>query len=80
MEKSEDKVERYTEEEFQSLLSLMGLDSLFKATWEGWKAESPEERFLIIETYRRAIANREKMTGYTHERMVGNTRSVNAKY
>ena len=81
MEKNE-AMEGYTEEEFQSLLALMGLSSLFGMTRGSrvWEDRTPEERFLIIETYRRAIADREKMTGYTHERMVGNTRSVNAKY
>jgi len=75
----EGELEGYTEEEFQSLLALMGLSGLLK-TSKGWGGDTPEDRFLIIETYRRAIADREKMTGYTHERMVGNTRSVNAKY
>jgi hypothetical protein len=80
----EEKLKGYTEEEFQSLLALMGLGSLLK-TMKGWGGDTPEDRFLIIETYRRAIADGEKMTGYTsirrlHERMVGNTRSVNGKY
>ena len=63
MEKSE--INGYTEEEFQSLLALMGLDSLFNSmrgcnVWEGWTAETPGERFLIIEIYRKAVADRER--------------------
>jgi len=61
VEKSE--INGYTEEEFQSLLALMGLSSLFKATrgaGMGWEGRTPEERFYIIETYRRAIADRER--------------------
>jgi hypothetical protein len=59
----EKELEGYTEEEFQSLLSLMGLSSLFKATWEGWNAETPEDRFLIIEVYRKTITNGERVIG-----------------
>ena len=63
MEKSEE-VKGYTEEEFQSLLALMGLRSLFKATrgaGMGWEGRTPEERFRIIEVYRKAIADRERV-------------------
>ena len=62
MEKSE--VKGYTEEEFQSLLALMGLSSLFAMTRGGgigWEGRTPEERFLIIEVYRKAIADREEV-------------------
>ena len=60
METSE--IKGYTEEEFQSLLSLMGLSSLFAMTRGGgkdWGGRTPEERFLIIEIYRKAVADRE---------------------
>jgi len=60
MEKNE--INGYTEEEFQSLLSLMGLSSLFAMTRGGgkdWGGRTPEERFLIIEVYRKAVADRE---------------------
>ena len=61
METSE--VKGYTEEEFQSLLALMELNSLYKATRGSrvWEDRTPEERFLIIEVYRRAIADREEV-------------------
>jgi hypothetical protein len=62
VEKSE--VKGYTEEEFQSLLALMGLSSLFAMTRGGgigWEGRTPEERFLIIEVYRKAIADREEV-------------------
>ena len=62
MEKSE--VKGYTEEEFQSLLALMGLSSLFAMTrggGVGWQGRTPEERFLIIEVYRKAVADREEV-------------------
>jgi len=62
VERSE--VKGYTEEEFQSLLALMGLSSLFAMTRGGgkrWEGSTPEERFLIIEVYRRAIADREEV-------------------
>jgi len=62
VEKSE--INGYTEEEFQSLLALMGLSTLFKSTrgaGMGWEGRTPEERFYIIETYRRAIADRERV-------------------
>jgi phosphoglycolate phosphatase-like HAD superfamily hydrolase len=59
----EEKLKGYTEEEFQSLLALMGLDSLFKITRGGnvWGGDTPEERFLIIEVYRKAVADREEV-------------------
>jgi hypothetical protein len=56
------EIKGYTEEEFQSLLSLMGLSSLFAMTRGGgkdWGGRTPEERFLIIEIYRKAVADRE---------------------
>ena len=62
METSE--IKGYTEEEFQSLLSLMGLSSLFAMTRGGgkdWGGRTPEERFLIIEIYRKAVADREEV-------------------
>jgi hypothetical protein len=59
------EIKGYTEEEFQSLLALMGLDSLFKITrgagGKGWDGKTPEERFLIIEVYRKAVADREEV-------------------
>jgi hypothetical protein len=58
-----EEVNGYTEEEFHALLALMGLSSLFQATWEGWNAESPEDRFLIIEVYRKTITNGERVMG-----------------
>jgi hypothetical protein len=58
MEKSEDKMEGYTQEEFESLLALMGISGLLK-TSKGWGGDTPEDRFLIINVYRRAIADRE---------------------
>ena len=64
VETSEVKLEGYTEEEFQSLLSLMGLSSLFAMTrggGEDWGGRTPEERFLIIEIYRKAVADREEV-------------------
>ena len=60
METSE--IKGYTEEEFQSLLSLMGISGLFAVTrgvGKDWSGNTPEERFLIIEIYRKAIADRE---------------------
>jgi hypothetical protein len=59
MEKSE--ITGYTEEEFQALLALLGLSSFrsFFAPGEDG-VDTPEERFLIIEAYRVAIAAREK--------------------
>ena len=61
----EGELEGYTEEEFQSLLSLMGVSSLFAVTrgagGKGWDGKTPEERFLIIEIYRKAIADREEV-------------------
>jgi len=60
VEKNEDKLEGYTQEEFESLLSLMGISGLLK-TSKGWGGDTPEERFLIIEVYRRAIADREEV-------------------
>jgi hypothetical protein len=56
MEKSE--ITGYTEEEFQALLALLGLRSFFAPREDG--VDTPEERFLIIEAYRLAIAAREK--------------------
>jgi len=56
----EEKLEGYTEEEFQSLLALMGISALLK-TSKGWGGDTPEERFLIIEVYRKAIADREEV-------------------
>lgn len=63
MEKSE--ITGYTEEEFQALLALMGLSSLFKITSGSnmWLSDTPEARFLIIESYRKAIADRDKVLG-----------------
>jgi len=58
------EIKGYTEEEFQSLLSLMGLSSLFAMTRGGgkdWGGRTPEERFLIIEIYRKAVADREEV-------------------
>jgi len=61
----EEKLKGYTEEEFQSLLSLMGLSSLFGMTrgagGKRWEGSTPEERFLIIEIYRKAVADREEV-------------------
>jgi hypothetical protein len=57
------EINGYTEEEFRALLALMGLSTLFKSTRGadmGWEGRTPEERFYIIETYRRAIADRER--------------------
>jgi hypothetical protein len=72
-----EEMKGYTEEEFQALLALMGLSSLFKITSGSnmLGSDTPEERFLIIESYRKAIAARNKagtnkkdeITGYTEE-------------
>jgi len=64
----------YTQEEFESLLSLMGLSSLLK-TMKGWGGDTPEDRFLIIETYRRVIADRDRAMATDLS-----PRSVNGKY
>ena len=60
-----DEMEGYTEEEFQALLALMGLRNFFAPMEDG--VDTPEERFLIIEAYRVAIAAREKAIGSRDE-------------